>query len=730
MPVIPTRATVSRSIARHYTRPGFLISASLLCCTVAAWWLLDRNEAEHAYRLDEIVLVLGVLVSSLLYVITSLWTTLKKDVLELTRTNKVLLQQQALLRISERRSQQLFETNPQPMWVYDLETLRFLDVNNAAVRNYGYSREEFLRMTLLDIRPEVERGTFLERYAANRNRFEKEGHWRHKRKDGSTLLVHISAYRHVTRGREVELVLASDVTAKVEAEEALKKSELSFRSFVYNAPYSIFRSSINEDRFLEVNPALVQTLEYDSADEVQQKSVLNEICTDRGDGAQLIQTLRDQGSVESAEIDFKKKNGETIRVRVSGRLCADASGRPCLFEGFFENVTEKRRLEDQLRQSQKMDAIGRLTAGVAHDFNNLLMLISGYVSQLTENPSLAEGHATCEQILAITKRAASVTKQLLTFSRKLPSEPTMADLNAIVLDMERILRRLLSDQVQLQIAVSSDPHPVWVDVSQIELMLINLAINAQDAMPEGGLLSIATTSEVHSSEENGPGGNSQLFAVLQVSDTGHGIAPEVQAHIFEPFFTTKQLGKGTGLGLSTVLGIVERAGGHIKVVSELNRGTTFKICLPQLRDASAVPFGAPAELPPSRGIETILLAEDESGIRAMTRAYLETLGYCVIEAADGPEAILRSSEYRGQIDLVLTDVLMPGIRGDAAVEEIRKERPGIKAIFMSGYTDHDIAGTFDNILHKPFEFPELGRRVRMVLDAPATGNGNLDPAAD
>ena len=349
---------------------------------------------------------------------------------------------------------------------------------------------------------------------------------------------------------------------------------------------------------------------------------------------------------------------------------------------------------------------------------------------MTENPSLAEGHATCEQILAITKRAASVTKQLLTFSRKLPSEPTMADLNAIVLDMERILRRLLSDQVQLQIAVSSDPHPVWVDVSQIELMLINLAINAQDAMPEGGLLSIATTSELHSSEENGPGGNSQLFAVLQVSDTGHGIAPEVQAHIFEPFFTTKQLGKGTGLGLSTVLGIVERAGGHIKVVSELNRGTTFKICLPQLRDASAVPFGAPAELPPSRGIETILLAEDESGIRAMTRAYLETLGYCVIEAADGPEAILRSSEYRGQIDLVLTDVLMPGIRGDAAVEEIRKERPGIKAIFMSGYTNHDIATTFDNILHKPFEFPELGRRVRMVLDAPATGNGNLDPAAD
>ena len=396
----------------------------------------------------------------------------------------------------------------------------------------------------------------------------------------------------------------------------------------------------------------------------------------------------------------------------------------------FRDVTQARQLELELRQSQKMEALGRLAGGIAHDFNNLLMLISGYVSQLTENPSLAEGHATCEQILAITKRAASVTKQLLTFSRKLPSEPTMADLNAIVLDMERILRRLLSDQVQLQIAVSSDPHPVWVDVSQIELMLINLAINAQDAMPEGGLLSIATTSELHSSEENGPGGNSQLFAVLQVSDTGHGIAPEVQAHIFEPFFTTKQLGKGTGLGLSTVLGIVERAGGHIKVVSELNRGTTFKICLPQLRDASAVPFGAPAELPPSRGIETILLAEDESGIRAMTRAYLETLGYCVIEAADGPEAILRSSEYRGQIDLVLTDVLMPGIRGDAAVEEIRKERPGIKAIFMSGYTNHDIATTFDNILHKPFEFPELGRRVRILLDAPATSNGNLDPAAD
>jgi len=378
----------------------------------------------------------------------------------------------------------------------------------------------------------------------------------------------------------------------------------------------------------------------------------------------------------------------------------------------FRDVTRSRKLELELRQSQKMEALGRLAGGIAHDFNNLLMLISGYVTQLLENPLVEAGHDTCRQILASTKRAAAVTKQLLAFSRKLPDSPAVADLNAIVVDMEQMLRRLLSDQIRLQISVTSDPQPVFVDVSQIELIIMNLAINAQDAMPQGGLLSVGTSREELSLEDSG----SSSYSVLQVSDTGHGMTAEVRSHIFEPFFTTKGEGKGTGLGLSTVVGLVERAGGHIHVDTEPDRGTIFRVYLPSVKKDLAATPAPPSVLLPAGGRETILVAEDEAGIRAMTRAYLEGLGYRVLEAADGTEAVRVSSEYVGVIDLVLTDVLMPGLRGDAAVEEIRRSRPAVKAIFMSGYTDQDPARNGETTLQKPFDFPELGRRLREALD--------------
>jgi PAS domain S-box-containing protein len=395
----------------------------------------------------------------------------------------------------------------------------------------------------------------------------------------------------------------------------------------------------------------------------------------------------------------------------------------------FRDVTRARDLEAELRQSQKMEALGRLAGGVAHDFNNLLMLISRYVTQLVENPSLKEGHDICEQILATTRRAASVTKQLLTFSRKQPEAPVVADLNLIVLNLERMLRRLLSEQIRLQVSLAPDPQPVYVDVSLIEIMIMNLVLNAQDAMPEGGRLSIAINRKLLPLDDDDANKNPRAFAVLEVSDTGHGMAPEVQARIFEPFFTTKESGRGTGLGLSTVLGIVERAGGRIEVQSETNNGATFRVYLPQVA-APTPPLIAPSASPPGGGNETILLAEDESGIRAMTRAYLESLGYRVLEAADGSEAIARSLEYGGPIDLVLTDLLMPGFRGDTAVRVIRTHRPAIKAIFMSGYADPDLAEDSESILYKPFDLPELGRRLRSVLDV-GSPNGALriDPAA-
>jgi PAS domain S-box-containing protein len=395
----------------------------------------------------------------------------------------------------------------------------------------------------------------------------------------------------------------------------------------------------------------------------------------------------------------------------------------------FRDVTQARHMEQELRQSQKMEAVGRLAGGVAHDFNNLLMLISGYLSQLVSDSVLApDQRNVVEQLLAITKRGAALTRQLLAFSRKDQTAPIVADLNAIVLNMEGLLRRLLFDSIHLEISLSGDPLYVFLDVNQVELAIMNLAVNAQDAMPNGGTLSINTWDEALAA--TGPGGETSVtdYAVLEVTDTGHGMTTDVQSHIFEPFFTTKEPGKGTGLGLATVYGIVQRADGQIKISSRPNQGTSFRVYLRQTAVAPGTKNAAPEKLPAPRGHETILLAEDEAGIRAMTRAYLEGLGYSVLEAANGTEAITLSKEYRGAIDLVVTDVMMPGVRGDAVVKAVRQDRPGIPAIFISGFADGTSIDHSLEILEKPFDFPDLAHRIRKLLDLHP--KGNRDSAAD
>jgi PAS domain S-box-containing protein len=395
----------------------------------------------------------------------------------------------------------------------------------------------------------------------------------------------------------------------------------------------------------------------------------------------------------------------------------------------FRDVTQARNLEQELRQSQKMEAVGRLAGGVAHDFNNLLMLMSGYLSQLASDPLLSSDHkSVVEQLLATTKRGASLTRQLLAFSRKDQTTPIVADLNAIVLNMEGLLRRLLSDSIHLEIALFGDPLHVLLDVNQVELAIMNLAVNAQDAMPNGGTLSIGTRSEALAVTESGGETSVTNYAVLEVADTGHGMTQDTQSHIFEPFFTTKEPGKGTGLGLATVYAIVQRAEGQIRISSGLDQGTSFRVYLRQTSVAPGTKNAAPEKLPIPRGHETILLAEDEAGIRAMTRTYLEGLGYRVLEAANGTEAIALAKEYRGSIDLILTDVMMPGVRGDAVVKAIRQDRPGIQAILISGFAEGTRIDRSLEILEKPFEFPDLARRIRKLLNLGRAGSS--DTAAD
>jgi two-component system, cell cycle sensor histidine kinase and response regulator CckA len=373
----------------------------------------------------------------------------------------------------------------------------------------------------------------------------------------------------------------------------------------------------------------------------------------------------------------------------------------------FRDVTEAKRMEEELRQSQKLEALGRLAGGVAHDFNNLLMLISGYLSRLSGFGLLPEQNEPYAQAVAATKRAAALTRQMLTFSRKHRNAPTVTDLNTVVSDMQGMLRSLVSDCIRLDISLCNDPVPILADVTQLEVVLMNLAVNAQDAMPHGGKLSVATGNQQQ---------DSQRFALLTVADAGKGMSPEVRARIFEPFFTTKDVGKGTGLGLSTVFGTVQRSGGHIEVESELGQGTQFRIYLPETNVKPIVVAATANPTAPVGGHETILLAEDEVGIRAMTRAYLEGLGYHVLDAADGTEAVKIAREYNGSIELLVTDLLMPIMRGDAVVRSVREGRPNIKALYVSGSLEDFISDDGVELLLKPFEFPELGRRVRSILE--------------
>lgn len=383
----------------------------------------------------------------------------------------------------------------------------------------------------------------------------------------------------------------------------------------------------------------------------------------------------------------------------------------------FRDVTESRRLEEELRQAQKMEAVGRLAGGVAHEFNNVLMIIYGYADQLLKDPNLPESdRAYSEKLLEAIKRATVLVRQLLAFSRKHPIKPQTVDLSNIVTEIAKMLQPLLSTRIQLVVNCRNKNLRVYADPSQLELMIMNLVINARDAMPEGGILSLVTSAETLPDDTVLPD-TLKNFVVLQVSDTGIGMPPEIKQRIFEPFFSTKDIGKGTGLGLSMVYGIVEQANGHITVESEPAHGTTFRIYLP-LSAHRTVEKPGPVEIVPlKRGIGTLLLVEDEAGIRQMTRKYLEDLGYRVWDADTGERAFDIFMDHKDAIDLVITDMVMPGIRGDDLVRKIRKERPHMGAIFISGYLDVDDLDLDKEtlILEKPFSFPELGRRVQESL---------------
>jgi signal transduction histidine kinase/CheY-like chemotaxis protein len=431
--------------------------------------------------------------------------------------------------------------------------------------------------------------------------------------------------------------------------------------------------------------------------------------------------LEKHGSVRELEITFLTKSGER-RTGLNSAGIIEIAGQKCII-AFFQDITERKSLEKQLRQAQKMEAIGQLAGGIAHDFNNLLGIIIGY-SQLFEE-QLDEKHPLKPKVAQIQKageRAAALTRQLLAFSRQQVLEPKVLDLNAVVADMSKMLHRLIGEDIDLVTVPAPDLGHVKADQGQMEQVIMNLAVNARDAMPQGGKLTITTANadlddvyvRQHLAGAPGP------YVVLQVSDTGCGMDRDTQARIFEPFFTTKESGKGTGLGLSTVYGVVKQSEGYIWVYSEPGQGTTFKIYLPRVDQPETPAEPVSGVRKDARGTETILVVEDAQALRELTRELLESAGYTVLEASDGAEALRIAKEHHGPIHLLLTDVVMPGMDGRALAESMVVSHPDLKVLYVSGYTDDAILrhGIFDSkitLLQKPFRREDLTRKVRDVL---------------
>ncbi|MEX2174177.1 MAG: PAS domain S-box protein [Pirellulaceae bacterium] len=518
-----------------------------------------------------------------------------------------------------------------------------------------------------------------------------------------------------------------DITERKQAEDKLRASEQMLQTVIDNIPQGVFWKD-RDSVYLGCNRVILQSRGMDSVEQIVGKTDRQLAGLSADEAEYFVATDREVilgnrpqlGIVEP----MTRADGTTVWLETSKLPLHDQAGRVIGLLGTWQDITQRLQLEEQLRQSQKMEAVGSLAGGVAHDFNNLLTVILGYSEMLLSSlpPGSDALHAQVVAISEAGERAAALTRQLLAFSRKQVLEPKVLDLNGAVSGTEKMLRRLIGEDIVLTAELEPDLSPVRVDPIQIEQVIINLAVNARDAMPAGGRMTIRTTRcellrrSGEPGEEIPPG----RYVRLSVTDTGSGMSPEVQARIFEPFFTTKELGKGTGLGLATVYGIVKQSGGRVTVASELGVGTTFHVLLPAVEPAPLAALHG--ETPPPRGgLETVLLVEDEPAVRKLAKGALVRRGYRVLEAGHGREALAVAEAHDGPIDMLITDVVMPEMSGRQLVDHLVPLRPGIKVLLVSGYTEdavvrHGIADRANHFLPKPFTLAALAAKVREVLD--------------
>jgi PAS domain S-box-containing protein len=619
----------------------------------------------------------------------------------------------ALAREGEKRLRALMDRLPASVWTTDAE-LRITSSQGALLESLGVRAEELVGSTVMDRTPNPDSPVVI----AHRRALDGEASDYRIVRSGRSFHNHVEPLRSA----EGEVTGTIGVAIDVSRQEAVERR---YRDLVEQAPIGIYRARA-DGKFLAVNDALVAMLGYPSAADLLALSPATDVYADPREFAKQIETRRSGRGVDPTEVRWRRWDGRIISVHLRGRPLQDDKGRDAEFEMIAEDVTERRALEGQLLHAQKMEAVGRLAGGVAHDFNNVLTVILGGVhflrKDLVADPDLT---SMLNEIEQAAKRAQGLTHQLLAFSRHQMMTPRVLDLNVLVGSVESMLRRLIGEDVELHVAFGAGVHAVKADPGQLEQAIVNLVVNARDAMPNGGRVTLETRN-VQLAPGRGSDGDTAPegpHVLLAVADTGAGMSPEVKAHVFEPFFTTKPRGKGTGLGLPMVYGIVKQSGGFVAVDSEPGQGTTVSIYLPS---AGARPEAAPqAPEPPARidGDETILLAEDDDGVRHWIHNALQGQGYTVFACRHGKEALGIAEQYGGTIQLLLTDVVMPGMNGRELADRLVAARPATRVLYMSGYTEEALGrsgvgavGEDRGFLQKPFTPRELLEKVRAMLD--------------
>ena len=621
---------------------------------------------------------------------------------------------------SDGRYHALFDYAPDGIVIADRQG-RYLDVNSSICRMLGYARDDLIGRQASDIVDASELKHVAPALASIYESADYHREWSFRRKDGSVFSADVIATAMPDGNL---LAVIRDLTARHEAEKALRTAEERMRFALQSAHIGIWDmdyttrvlqwSDVMEEQyglppgtFGGTFEAFVERIHPD--DRTTVLHIAENALKTGTDFAFVNRTIRPDG---------------TIRwLSCAGRTVMDEAGRPLRAVGISQDVTDRLTLEAQFQQAQKMEAIGRLAGGVAHDFNNLLTVILGFCELLLQNASPnSQARIDIGEIQNAGMRAAELTRQLLAFSRKQIIEPTVLDLNTVLTEMRPMLARLIREDVKVLLGARAGLAQIKADRSQLEQVIVNLAVNAQDAMPTGGTLTIEAANveidehyaSMHFAIEPGP------YVVLTVTDSGTGMTPQVRDRLFEPFFTTKGPGKGTGLGLAMVHGVVTRCGGSVSVYTEVGRGTSFKVYFPRAAGADAVvepPSPAPQSI---SGTEAVLVVEDADGLRELTKRLLETLGYHVVAAANAAEAI-RLFEDHPSIEVLLTDVVMPGPSGPDLTKQLVERRPKLKVIYMSGYTDdaivqHGVLKPGIAFLHKPFTSNALGRKIREILD--------------